>query len=132
MGLGLRSLVLCSLTQMAEEIHGFVEFIDEAEEARTLSTISTAVMSIVDLTDLPVDDLRPALTALADCYDEEESVCVDNLVPADFDLGEEEEVEFIGTVNKPSSSSVGDAVINALDTFISQQSAVVFSNSEPL
>ena len=35
MGLGLRSLVLCSLTQMAEEIRGFVEFIDEAEEART-------------------------------------------------------------------------------------------------
>ena len=35
MGLGLRSLVLCSLTQMAEEVHGFVEFIDEAEEART-------------------------------------------------------------------------------------------------
>ncbi len=74
------------------------------ETARTLSTISTAVMSVVDLTDLPVDDLRPALTALADCYDEEESVCVDNLVLADFDLGEEEEVEFIGTVNKPSST----------------------------
>ena len=35
MGSGLRSLVLCSLTQMAEEVHGFVEFIDEAEEART-------------------------------------------------------------------------------------------------
>ena len=34
-GSGLRSLVLCSLTQMAEEVHGFVEFIDEAEEART-------------------------------------------------------------------------------------------------
>jgi len=40
------------------------------ESARTLSTISTAVMSIVDLTDPPSDDLRPALTALADSYNE--------------------------------------------------------------
>ena len=40
------------------------------ESARTLSTLSTTVMSIIDLTDLPSDDKRPALTALADCYEE--------------------------------------------------------------
>ena len=80
-------------------------------------------MSIIDL---PSDKLRPALTALADSYESDP----DNyIVPADLDQGEGE-VEFIGTVDKPSSSSVGDAVINAMGTIISQ-SAVVFSNDQP-
>ena len=55
------------------------------ESARTLSTLSTAVTGIVDLTDdFPSDDLlRPALTALADSYNESDAD--DNVVPADLD-----------------------------------------------
>jgi hypothetical protein len=91
------------------------------ESAKTLSTLSSAVMSIVDLTDYSSDLLSPALNAIA----EYESNNV-----RDDDEHEGEEVEFIGTVDKRNSGFVGDAVINALDTIISQTSPI-FSNVQP-
>ena len=72
-------------------------------------------MNIVDLTDLS-SELQPALNSISQ-YES------DNV----RDDEGEDEVEFIGSVDRRNSGFVEDAVINALDTVISQTSPI-FSN----
>ena len=101
------------------------------ETATTIiSTISTKIISIMDLSN-DVNNIE----SLVNYYDSDDSVADVDLngtnQPSFPDLDSDIGVEFVGII-KNSSSSVGDAVIQALDTLICPSALpVVFTNNEP-
>ena len=99
------------------------------ETATTISTISTKIISIMDLSN-DVNNIESLVN-----YDSDDFVADVDLngtnQPSFPDLDSDIGVEFVGII-KNSSSSVGDAVIQALDTLICPSALpVVFTNNEP-